>query len=270
MSFQFERIASTGNVLFKDGTSLLRVFLPNAFITADPRDSDIIKIDSDPGSAQENQMFEFKASTVDFPANTGRDDLIRKLATDFFKGPSITVPAPSPIATIPFSERLKETGGSGDMRVVGSLGSPIDFFVSADSTNDIFITNLYIFISDKNSSLEKFGNIAALTNGSLLFLEKDASNEYIAPPDIPLKSNFGYLFLSGSRVAFGDGNTAFRASDGISNSDGYIIVFNFTETMPDKGLLLRAGSSDKLIHQVRDDVTAVDYFQATVAGFKVL
>ena len=60
------------------------------------------------------------------------------------------------------------------------------------------------------------------------------------------------------------------ASDGISNSDGYIIVFNFTETMPDKGLLLRAGSSDKLIHQVRDDVTAVDYFQATVAGFKVL
>lgn len=258
-TFQFERVQS-GNVLLKDGATIIQSFPQMSYLTADPRNSDVIKIDSDPGTAQENQMFEFKASTITVPTHTDRNDLLRQLAEDFFRDNN----------TVPFAARLKDSGGAFDMRVNGSIGSPIDFFVEADSLVDIFITSLYIVIADKNVTLEKFGNIPELPNGSLIFLEKDSVDEPIHALDEPLKRNFDYIFVSNAKVPIGGGSDSFKLSGFSGNLSGYMAVFDFTQMVPGKGIKLRAGSSDKIIHRVRDNTSGVDEFHGSVSGYKSL
>jgi hypothetical protein len=53
---------------------------------------------------------------------------------------------------------------SNDMQVDGS-STAVEFWVPADSTDELYISSLSFVIADASATLDKFGNITALTNG---------------------------------------------------------------------------------------------------------
>jgi hypothetical protein len=166
---------------------------------------------------------------------------------------------------VPFVSNLKNSAGSTDMRVSGSLAAPEDFFITASVTADRFITAISFLISDDNPVLNKFGNITALTNGCLLLYETPASVTQVLPA---LKTNFDFIRMSFGSPALGADATAFRAGTAVAvNSEAYLPVIRFVDWLPPFGLKLDIASGNRIILRVRDDTTTVDAFDAIVFGF---
>lgn len=154
--------------------------------------------------------------------------------------------------------------GSNDMQVDGST-TPVEFWVPANSTYDLYIANISFVIADASAVLNKFGNITALTNGCDLEYFTDGGTNTIGTA---LKSNFDFVRLCLGNPPFGDGAAAFRASNVESTSEGYIPVLNFSQVFGfPYGIRLRPGTSDKLIVRVNDNTTGVDAFNAIAYGF---
>jgi hypothetical protein len=187
----------------------------------------------------------------------------------------ITISGVPPVQTadkrIPFSQYLTAdgtAGGSNDMRVDGSSDA-VEFWVPTHSTRDRYISTLFITISDQSATLDKFGNITALTNGCQL--------EYVHPTEGAvtlngsLKSNYHFVQLCGGNPSFGDAAAAFRANNISGNSEGYLCRYDFDLTHGVlHGLRLRAGTSAKLILRVRDDIRAIDAFTIRATGLERL
>lgn len=156
------------------------------------------------------------------------------------------------------------TTGSNDMQVDGST-TPVEFWVPAQSKYDLYISNLSFVIADASATLNKFGNITALTNGCDLEYFSEGGATTIATA---LKTNFDFVRLTLGYPAFGDGTGAFRASNVESTSEGYIPTLNFRQVFGlEYGIRLRKGTTDKLILRVRDNTTGVDAFNCISYGF---
>ena len=96
---------------------------------------------------------------------------------------------------IPFAQFLTDDGistGSNDLMVDGSV-TPQEFFIVTNVIADRYITTLSFVIADAGAVMNKFGNIAALTNGCKLFYERSAGETVIRDE---LKSNFDFLSLA--------------------------------------------------------------------------
>ena len=178
------------------------------------------------------------------------------------------LPSPEPEGrAVIYRQYLTTTGlasGSNDMQVDGS-STPVEFWVSADPTYDLYISTLSFVIVDASATLSKFGNITALTNGCDL---EFFSNEGVVTIATALKSNFDFVRLCGGIPAFGDGAGAFRASNMLSTSEGYLPMLDVEDTFGIPfGLRLRAGSTDKITLRVNDLTTGVDQFDCIAYGF---
>jgi len=161
------------------------------------------------------------------------------------------------------------SGGSNakDMRVVGTLAAPLEFWIAADQEKDIYVQSTSVVISDATATLSQFGAIAALTNGcELHWLSAELGDIVIADE---LTSNFEFVRLSGGFPAFGNGNNAFRANNVAGSSEAFMPYIDFQEVlgMP-WGFRLRAGTNDRLVWRIRDDVSAVDRFDALAYGIR--
>jgi len=173
----------------------------------------------------------------------------------------------------PFRQFFTDDGlstGSQDMLVDGS-STNVMFWIPADKTKDLYIKSISFVIADASAVLNKFGNITALTNGVLL---EHVTQKGTTVLHDGIKTNFDMVQLCGGIPAFGDGTGAFRASNIISNSEGYLPVLDFNEIygMP-FGLRLRAGSTDKIVFTVRDDIgtgTVPDRFDITALGISII
>lgn len=170
-------------------------------------------------------------------------------------------------SSIPFRELFKNSSASSDMRVDGSTTN-VDFFLSADKDKDVYIKTISVVIADASATLSKFGNLTALTNG--LSLQWSALDLGIVTIASSLKSNFDFIRLALGNPSFGDSAAAFRGGNVISTSEGYLPVIDFHQMfgLP-WGLRLRAGSNDKIIFTVKDNVTGVDQFDAIGYGIKI-
>ena len=163
---------------------------------------------------------------------------------------------------VPFRQYFTDDGystGDNDMKVDGSTTNQ-SFFVQAEQEKDIYIGRISIVIADASATLNKFGNITALTNGVLFeWKSQDLGDTVIHEA---LKSNFDFVRLGGGKPAFGASNVS-------GSSEGYIPQIDFSEVfgMP-WGVRLRKGTTDRLSFTVRDDVTGVDEFDAIGYGIK--
>ena len=75
------------------------------------------------------------------------------------------------VIPLPFRQFFTDNGsdtGDEDMRVDGSVTN-VDFYVEAQAGCDIYIKTIAIVIADAGATLNKFGNITALTNGVEFF-----------------------------------------------------------------------------------------------------
>lgn len=170
---------------------------------------------------------------------------------------------------IPFRQYLTDDGtatGTNDMQVSASAASPQDFFISAVSDGDIYITALSFVIADQNATLNSFGAVTALTNGCQLLWQ--TTDRTVTIHDA-LQSNWDFVRLCQGQPAFGDSAAAFRASNVSGNSEGYTPALDIRTVfgMP-WGIKLRQGTVQKLIMRVRDDTTGVDQFDCIAYGFE--
>lgn len=173
-------------------------------------------------------------------------------------------------SVIPFRSFMTQDGLGiiTDMRVAGSAVAPIEFSVLADPEFDIYIKSIAFTIVDASSTLNKFGNIAALTNGCCLFWF--TQDQGIVIIDDELKSNFDFVRLCAGQPAFGDSAGSFRAGNVIGNSEGYIPNLNITSVFGlNWGLRLRGGTTDKITVSIHDDTTLIDAFNVVCYGTKV-
>jgi hypothetical protein len=178
------------------------------------------------------------------------------------------LPVPNPLArAVVFRQFLTVDGtatGSNDMQVDGGT-TPVEFWVQANQNYDLYIANLSFVIADASATLNKFGNITALTTGCDLEYFSDTGTITVASA---LKSNFDFVRLCLGNPPFGDGAGAFRASNVESTSEGYIPVLDFKQVFAlPWGIRLRAGTTDKVILRVNDLTTGVDAFNCIAYGF---
>lgn len=165
-----------------------------------------------------------------------------------------------------FRQYLKNEAGSSDMLVDGSTDNEL-FFISADVDDDIYITSLSFVIADAGSTLNKFGNIAALTNGCEFFYESTSGNIVIHDA---LKTNFDFVRLCNGNPAFGDGTGAFRAGNVSGTSEAYLPTFDTRVFGFPFGIRLRAGTEQRIALKIKDDCTGIDQFDIIAYGFRRL
>jgi len=155
--------------------------------------------------------------------------------------------------------------GTYDMQVTASLTDFVDYFIPADDDADRYITAVSFMITDAAAVLNKFGNIAALTNGCVFKYETSSDEVTIHGA---LKSNWDFVRMCLGAPAFGDAASAFRATNVIGADEAFIPVFNFLAIMPPYGIKLDRGTSQRLTLRIRDDTTGVDAFDAIAYGFE--
>jgi len=169
----------------------------------------------------------------------------------------------------PFRQYFTDTGvssGDNDMRVDGSTVNQ-DFFIEAAQDKDIYIKTVNIVIADAGATLNKFGNLTALTNGvEFLWRSQDLGTTIIHEG---MKTNFQFVRTALGDPSVGDGTGAFRASNVSGTSEAYIPTVDFAKVfgMP-WGVRLRKGTTDRICFKIKDDVTGVDEFDAIGYGFK--
>ena len=170
---------------------------------------------------------------------------------------------------LPFRQYLTDNGtssGSNDMKVDGSTNN-VEFCISAIPDADLYIKTISVVIADAGATLNKFGNITALTNGlEFKWLTQDFGEVIIHEA---LKTNFDFVRLANGKPSFGDAAGAFRASNVFGTSEAYIPSIDLGETFSVQwGLRLRKGTTDKICFIIKDNVTGVDLFDAIGYGIK--
>lgn len=158
--------------------------------------------------------------------------------------------------TVPQNEFLTNNG-SNDMRVVGSLSSPVDFAITSKNDNDIFISELAIFIAKNGVSLNQFGAGSALVNGIQCIIASTnfQGGEIILADN--LKTNLDLIRFARFNPSFGSGNDVFLLKNSVGvNIDAYAPVVDFNKIYNlDWGIRIPKNSTDKLIIRIRDDIT---------------
>jgi hypothetical protein len=145
------------------------------------------------------------------------------------------------------------SSGSKDMRVDGSSTNQ-KFYIPAHATNDCYISELNFVIADQNATLDKFGNLTALSNGcKLSYL--DERGEVIINDG--LTSNWEMIRMCGANPAFGDGANVFRAPNVAGTVEAYVPVLDFRKLFGFPwGLKLASGTRQEIAFTVRDNLSA--------------
>jgi len=159
-----------------------------------------------------------------------------------------------------------DDAGVTDMRVVGTVATPFEFDIVADSERDRYIKTVQFTIVDQNGTLNQFGNVGALTDPILFEWDKAGETVLLAS----MISNYDHVRLAGGQPGFGDGTAAFRASNVLGLNEGYLPILDFQAVfgLP-WGIRLAAGSDETLRIIIQDDTSGVDGYDALARGFEI-
>lgn len=157
----------------------------------------------------------------------------------------------------PFVQFLTDDGlstGSQDMLVDGS-STAVDFWIPAAEDDDRYVTTLAVLIADAGAKLRLFGALSALTNGVRLFYTSSHGEQDIIAA---AKTNFEFIrFALGNPPISPGAGKAFIISDVIAANDEAVLpVLDLRTIMPPFGIKLDAGSNQKIVATVRDNLSA--------------
>lgn len=171
----------------------------------------------------------------------------------------------------PFQQYMTQDGtptGTYEMAVVGSLASPVDYFLGSKPGRTRFVTRLSWKIVDASAILSKFGNLSPLTNGIQVILD-GAYGEVQLHPGI--KTNFDLIRWCGDGAQpIGGAGDAFRASNVEGNSEAYMPNLDLTSIMPPNGVPLAADSLHTFKVRIRDDISGIDSMDVIAYGYEVI
>jgi len=155
------------------------------------------------------------------------------------------------------------TSGSDDMGINGS-STPVEFYIKADTDNDIYITNISVIcgygtIADLFEFADKG---SALTNGVLIAYNHPTEGSItIANP----KVNYDFLRMTLMEIV----PTAWEMRSLVANNDyGFIVNIPLLKIMPPLGVKLDKGTIQRLSVTIRDDCSTADLFNMRCFGFK--
>ena len=173
---------------------------------------------------------------------------------------------------------LNNDGVTTDMKVDGSVTTQ-EFSVNADKDFDIFINSVSFFIAAENvvTDLGEFaGIVTPLTNGCQLIYENSDEGNIIIGDN--LQTNYDLLRMCNMNPQFGlVSNAAFKIVQAFSNQDdGYLFILKFADYGYEQeysgGIRLKAGTTDRLVFKIRDDLnltpSEISSFDGRVYGFK--
>jgi hypothetical protein len=162
---------------------------------------------------------------------------------------------------------MANDANSTDMLVDGSSTAQ-EFYIEASPDYDIWIKTLAFTIADAGATLNSFGNITALTNGCQLDWKSNVLGTVILGDS--LKSNFDFVQMADFNPPFGDGTSAFRASNVVSTSEAFIPQIDFSKSYGFRwGIPLIKGTKDRLCFTINDNVSTIDRFDAVAKGVKI-
>lgn len=173
---------------------------------------------------------------------------------------AVGIPAKVLSALLLEREYLTNAAGSSSLNVDGSV-TAVDFSVRADPEVTKWITGFVVLFEDgqldmSTTEFRRFGDAAAtLTNGLLIFAEQSGVTTNIAVDPIQIMGDFfnyadSYVNLVNAIAA----NTDF-------------LRWSF---MLDKPIVIPAGSQDRFVFTVRDNLTAMNSFKVIARGYKEL
>ena len=165
----------------------------------------------------------------------------------------------------PFRQYLTADGtatGSNNMSVDGS-GTNVEFFIPAAQENDRYITSLNFIVGYASTGQpHEWADGTALTNGTRLYYSNRAGEHDIHDG---IKSNQDLFRLSFSPIPTGWEVRHVNAA----NDYGYFISTDLSRMGLPFGIKLDAGSNQKLVLLVRDNVgTAAASFNCIAYGFE--
>jgi hypothetical protein len=170
-------------------------------------------------------------------------------------------------APFPYRDYFTTTAGSNDMRVDGST-TPVHFDIRAVTDYDLYIGSMSVIIADASATLQKFGNLTALTNGMKLEWITQDFGERVLHEGV--KTNLEFMRLGGGQPAIGTGSDAFKADLSGGGADAYLPFVDFSAIygLP-WGIRLRKGTTDCLRWTVQDDLsTGIDQFDVIAYGIE--
>ena len=160
---------------------------------------------------------------------------------------------------LPFRKYFRDSAGSKDMNIDGT--TPVEFYVEADPKFDTWINSFNVRLGDAGANFNEFGALPALTNGVEIVWISQEIGEFVIHDGII--DNLEFFRLSGSdpRIIDVTGGGA----------DAIIVQTDFSEIFaPPYGLRLRAGTTEKLMFRIRDDISTVDYFDVIAYGINIV
>ena len=162
-----------------------------------------------------------------------------------------------------FRQYMLNAAGSNDMGINGSVTNS-EFFISADPDNDRYITAIAFIVGYGGAAtLYEFSDSGgALTNGFRLYYSR--ATEEVDIHDA-IKTNSDLLRLCVNDII----PTAWELRNlGALNDYGYMCKLDLSQMMPQYGLKLDAGTTQKIALLVRDDNTDADTMNAIAYGFE--
>lgn len=166
------------------------------------------------------------------------------------------------IVALPFRQYFTSDGtaaGSNDMIVDGST-IPVEFWIPAEPNFDRFIKFISIKLSDPAASLDKFGNLSALTNGVEFEWQSQSAGSLVIHDG--LKDNLEFFRLTEMTPVITD--LSGGGADAITVTWDLAKIFGYQW-----GLKLSQGTTEKLIFRVNDALSGLAEFNVIGHGTKV-
>jgi hypothetical protein len=160
--------------------------------------------------------------------------------------------------------------GSEDMTVNGSSTSQ-GFWVTADDNRDTYIVTISADLGDSGSpNMNKFANLSALTNGiEVCYITEDEGDIVLHDG---IKTNREFVRFGNETPSIGTGADAFLAdASGGGTEKAYLPKIDTVEQfgLP-FGIKLRKGTRDRLVFNVRDDLSSVTTFNIIAYGNRLV
>ena len=181
-------------------------------------------------------------------------------------------PIDEEVVALPFRQYFTDNGLSTGSNLVNVDGSTnfVDFYITAREDVDIYVKYITAEIGDGGSpALNKFGNLAALTNGVKWLWSTQKEPEYELHEGI--KTNKEFIRIASDTGAIGTGTEAYLADvSGGGTEKSYLPNIDMKEIygLP-WGLRLKKGTTDKIIFRIQDNLSGISTFNIIATGTRI-
>lgn len=164
------------------------------------------------------------------------------------------------VEALPFRAYFKNSSDASDMRVNGATTN-VPFYIAADDDFDYFVKTISIKVADAGATLDKFGNLSALTNGVEFKWFNQKTGDLIIHEGF--KTNISFFRLTPQNPVITDLSGA--------GADSIIVYCDLARLFGNPwGLRLVKGTTDRISFTVKDNLsTGLDEFNIIAYGIKI-